>query len=70
LPAFDLSQVVVDEVTIIGSRCGPFPPALALLTSGRIQVTPLIQARYGLDDGVAALDHAGQKGVIKVLVQP
>lgn len=70
LPAFDVSQLVVDEITVIGSRCGPFPPALNLLAAGRVQVRPLIHARFPLTDGVAALKHAGQKGVLKVLIQP
>ncbi|RIK34736.1 MAG: alcohol dehydrogenase [Chloroflexi bacterium] len=70
LPAFDASQLVVDEITVVGSRCGPFPPALNLLATGRVQVRPLIQARFPLDAAVAALKHAGHKGVLKVLIQP
>jgi len=54
----------------VGSRCGPFPQALDLLASGRIDVAPLIQARYPLADGVAALDHAGRSGTLKVLIDP
>jgi threonine dehydrogenase-like Zn-dependent dehydrogenase len=64
----DLSYLVVDEVTVMGSRCGPFAPALRLLESGRVHVLPLIQARYDLTDAVAALHHAAQRGVLKVLV--
>jgi threonine dehydrogenase-like Zn-dependent dehydrogenase len=41
-----------------------------LLAAGRVQVRPLIHARFPLTDGVAALKHAGQKGVLKVLIQP
>jgi threonine dehydrogenase-like Zn-dependent dehydrogenase len=70
LPDFDISQLVVDEITLIGSRCGPFGPALRLLESGRVQVTPLIQARFPLDDAVEALAFAGRKGVLKVVVTP
>jgi threonine dehydrogenase-like Zn-dependent dehydrogenase len=66
----DLSYLVVDEVTVVGSRCGPFVPALRLLEHGRVQVLPLIQACYSLGDGVAALEHAGRRGVLKVLVRP
>lgn len=66
----DLNSLVVDEVTVIGSRCGPFAPALRLLASGRVQVEPLIQARYALGDGVAAVRYAGQRGVLKVVLAP
>lgn len=66
----NLSDLVVDEITVIGSRCGPFAPALRLLASGRVQPEPLIQARYALTDGVDALAHAGQRGVLKVLIAP
>jgi threonine dehydrogenase-like Zn-dependent dehydrogenase len=64
----DLSRLVVNEVTVVGSRCGPFAPALRLLESRQVKVEPLIQAHYHLDDAVAALDYAGQRGVLKVLV--
>jgi threonine dehydrogenase-like Zn-dependent dehydrogenase len=66
----DLSPLVVDEVTLVGSRCGPFAPALELLSSGRIDVRPLIQACYPLVDGVAAFEHAARPGVLKVLIDP
>lgn len=70
LTNFDLSRLVVDEITLVGSRCGPFAPALRLLQNGLIRVEPLIQARYSLDQGVAALHHAGRKGILKILIQP
>jgi threonine dehydrogenase-like Zn-dependent dehydrogenase len=70
LPQFDISSLVVDEITLVGSRCGPFAPALRCLATGRVQVTPLIQARFGLDDGVAALTAAGRRGMLKVVVAP
>lgn len=70
LPNFDLSHLVVDEITLVGSRCGPFAPALRLLQSGLVQTQPLIHARYALDEGVAALAHASRKGVLKVLIAP
>ena len=69
-PNFDLSHLVVDEITLVGSRCGPFAPAIRLLSSGLVQVQPLIHARYPLTDGVTALEQAGRKGVLKVLIQP
>ena len=65
---FDASSLVVDEITLIGSRCGPFPPALQLLASGQIDVEPLIHARYPLGEGLAAFEQAKTKGVLKVLL--
>lgn len=65
-----LSSLVVDEITLIGSRCGPFAPALRLLESGQVDPRPLITARYPLSQGVAALEHAARPGVLKVLLQP
>lgn len=70
LSNFDISQLVVDEITLVGSRCGPFAPALRLLNSGLVQVHPMIHACYSLDQGLAALEHAGRKGVLKVLIKP
>ncbi len=70
LPDLDISSLVVDEITVIGSRCGPFAPALRMLASGAVSVVPLIHARYPLDDAVPALEHARRKGVLKVLVEP
>ena len=70
LPSFDISSLVVDEITLIGSRCGPFPPAIRLLAEGAVTVEPIIHARYTLDKGVAALAHAGKRGVLKVLIEP
>lgn len=66
----NLSALVVDEITLIGSRCGPFAPALRLLAAGRIDPTPLITAGYSLSDGVAAFKHAAQAGVFKILLSP
>jgi threonine dehydrogenase-like Zn-dependent dehydrogenase len=68
--ALDASSLVVDEITLIGSRCGPFAPALELLAAGRVDVTPLVHARYALRDGLAAFAHAQQPGVLKVLLEP
>lgn len=65
-----LSELVVNEITVIGSRCGPFVPALRLLAQGTIRTAPLVSARYSLQDGLQALAHAGQPGVLKVLLEP
>jgi alcohol dehydrogenase len=59
---------VVDEVTLVGSRCGPFAPALRLLAAGLVDPTPLITARLPLEDGVAALALAARPGALKVLL--
>ncbi|MEX1020269.1 MAG: alcohol dehydrogenase catalytic domain-containing protein, partial [Litorilinea sp.] len=53
--AVDLSSLVVDEVRVVGSRCGPFAPALRLLAAGRVDVEPLISAEYPLDLATTAL---------------
>ncbi|MBE9238993.1 alcohol dehydrogenase catalytic domain-containing protein [Anabaena aphanizomenioides LEGE 00250] len=65
----DMSSLVVDEITLIGSRCGPFSPALELLAKNQIDVTYLIQANYPLSEGLAAFAKAQTKGVLKVLLE-
>ena len=65
-----LTPVVVDEVTIVGSRCGPFDRALDALARGLVDVTPLISDRFNLSDGVRAIDRAREPGVLKVLIDP
>jgi threonine dehydrogenase-like Zn-dependent dehydrogenase len=64
----NLSELVVDEIELIGSRCGPFAPALRLLEAGSVDPSPLITACYPLSAGLSALEHAGQPGVMKVLI--
>jgi threonine dehydrogenase-like Zn-dependent dehydrogenase len=66
--ALSLAPVVVDEVTIVGSRCGPFDRALDALANGLVDVRPLIAERFPLDDGVRALERAAERGVLKVLL--
>ncbi len=66
----NLTKLVVSEITVVGSRCGPFAPALRLLASGAVQVRPLIEAEYPLADGLAAFEHAARPGVRKVLLRP
>ncbi|HVL65966.1 MAG TPA: alcohol dehydrogenase catalytic domain-containing protein [Vicinamibacterales bacterium] len=63
-----LAPVVVDEVTIVGSRCGPFDRALGALAAGTVHVRPLVAGRFDLSDGVAAIGRAGERGVLKVLL--
>ena len=66
---FDASSLVVDEITLIGSRCGPFSPALALLADQQVDVESLIQARYPLSEGLAAFERAQTRGTMKVLLK-
>jgi len=66
----NLTKLVVGELTVVGSRCGPFAPALRLLAAGAVQVRPLIEAEYPLRDGLAAFEHAARPGVRKVLLRP
>ena len=63
-----LAPVVIDEVTILGSRCGPFDRALTALHTGEVDVRPMISARYSLDKGVEAIEHARTKPSLKVLI--
>lgn len=65
---FDASSLVVDEITLIGSRCGPFPQALEVLSQNKINVQPLIQAHYPLKEAIAAFNYAQKRGVLKVLL--
>lgn len=64
-----LAPIVIDEICVQGSRCGPFSPALRALSQKLIDVRPLISARYTLNEGLAAFHYAAQKGVLKVLVR-
>jgi threonine dehydrogenase-like Zn-dependent dehydrogenase len=66
----DFSAVVVDEITLVGSRCGPFAPALRVMREEMVDPCPLINANYPLREGIAAFERASQPGVFKVLVQP
>ena len=64
-----LAPIVIDEIRVQGSRCGPFAPALRALSQKLVDVRPLISAYYTLDEGLAAFQHAGQQGALKVLVR-
>ncbi|MBU0730926.1 MAG: hypothetical protein KKE17_05160 [Proteobacteria bacterium] len=66
----DLTKIVVGEITVIGSRCGPFAPALELLAADQIHVRALIEAEYSLANGLRAFEHAAEPGVKKILVRP
>jgi threonine dehydrogenase-like Zn-dependent dehydrogenase len=66
----NLSAAGVDEVTLVGSRCGPFAPALDLLARGRVQVQPLVDAQRPLAEGEQAFTQAARAGTLKVLLRP
>jgi threonine dehydrogenase-like Zn-dependent dehydrogenase len=62
--------LVVKEITLIGSRCGPFAKAIALLRSGKVDPRPLITRTFPLSEAPAAIQFAQQQGVMKVLLKP
>ncbi len=66
----DFSSIVVDEINLIGSRCGPFEPALRLMETNQVDPSVLIDAEYSLADAIKAFEHAAQPGVLKVLLNP
>ena len=66
----DSARIVVDEISVVGSRCGRFRPALELLRANAVDVESLISEEYSLADGVRAMHRATERGVIKVLLRP
>lgn len=66
----DTAPVIVHEITLIGSRCGRFEPALRLLEQGRVNVDDLVSSRRPLADAAPAFAAAGRQGVLKVLLTP
>jgi threonine dehydrogenase-like Zn-dependent dehydrogenase len=66
----DRTRMVVDELTVLGSRCGRFQPALDLLKKGAVDIDSLISEEYPLTRGVHAMERAGRKGVMKVFLRP
>ena len=67
--SLNMSKLVVDEVSIVGSRCGPFAPAIRLLEQGFVHIAPLIHAHYSLNDGLSAFERAATKGTLKVMLR-
>jgi threonine dehydrogenase-like Zn-dependent dehydrogenase len=65
---FDTSRIVVNEISVIGSRCGRFETALRLLESGGVDLEPLISREYHLADGVEAMAEAERPGTLKILL--
>lgn len=66
----NFSSIVVDEIQLVGSRCGPFEPALRLMESKQVDPTILIAAEFKLSEALIAFEHAAETGVLKVLVEP
>jgi len=64
------ARIVVDEISVIGSRCGRFAPAIELLKHKKIDVQSLISEEFALADGAAAMARAAESGVMKVLLRP
>jgi threonine dehydrogenase-like Zn-dependent dehydrogenase len=65
----EMSQIVVNELTIVGSRCGRFRPAIELLAGGRVDLSPLISRRFPLEEGLRAFEEAGAPDNMKVILQ-
>lgn len=68
IPHADLTRVVIDELRLVGSRCGPFDAALRVLKHGLVDVLSLIEARYEFDQALVAMEHAARPGALKVLL--
>ena len=66
----NLSKLVVDEITLVGSRCGNYPAGLRALSSGLVQVGEMVDSVFSLEQGLDAIERAGQPGVLKILVKP
>lgn len=69
-PRVAMWRVVVDEITVVGSRCGHFAPALELLKNKLVDVESMISDEFPLADGIRAMQRAQEKGVMKVLLKP
>jgi alcohol dehydrogenase len=70
LVAIDTAPAIVNEITLVGSRCGRFEAAIPLLASGKVRVAPLISEEFRLDQAPRAFEHAATKGILKVLLKP
>lgn len=67
--SLEMSRVVVNEVSIVGSRCGRFQPAIELLARGEVDVEPLITAAFPIEEGLTAMKTAAEPGAMKVLLE-
>ncbi|MBE7709688.1 MAG: alcohol dehydrogenase [Cyanobacteria bacterium SIG32] len=66
---FNLAPIVIDEITVLGSRCGQFGPALRLLEGNKVDLKPLISATYNVDDAIEAFEKNKEKDTLKVLLK-
>jgi threonine dehydrogenase-like Zn-dependent dehydrogenase len=66
----DAARIVVNEISVVGSRCGRFAPALELLARDAVDVASLVTEEFALDDGPRAMQRATESGVLKVLLRP
>jgi threonine dehydrogenase-like Zn-dependent dehydrogenase len=66
--ALNLAPIVIDEINVVGSRCGPFREAIKALTEKSVDVTSMIHRRMKIEQGVEAMDLAAKPGVLKVLL--
>lgn len=64
----NLAPAVINEISIVGSRCGRFPPALEALAGGGVAVEPMVDALVPLDDALAGFERAAAKGAMKILL--
>jgi len=69
LPQANLTRIAVDEIQVVGSRCGPFSAALRLLADGLIDCESMIDKRYPLADGLVAFEAASQPGALKIMLE-
>lgn len=67
--AIDSAPVIVNEITLVGSRCGRFEPAIELLREGRVDLESMLHAEYPLEQAPAAFAEAARSGVLKVLLR-
>lgn len=67
---FNPATLVVNEITLLGSRCGPMDKAIELLSKGLISPQRLVEYSYSLEQGIEAIEKANEKGVLKVLIRP
>ena len=66
----EAAPLVVNEISVVGSRCGRFAPALDLLKTGAVDVESLVSDEFPLSDGMRAMARAAEPGVLKILLRP
>jgi threonine dehydrogenase-like Zn-dependent dehydrogenase len=67
--SIDFNNLVINEISLIGSRCGPFAPAIKALQNKTVNVRPLISGSYPIEEGKAAFHKASQKGILKIILK-